>query len=1612
MADIKNNNKNNSKATVNNPHNRPSATTGSSSHVSTSTVQLYNPSVSSGDSGREEIRRREEERRRMDSSQKTGTVQQVPKETVLMESGRPDFVVLPQNFQSFLLPQGPIALTVNTVRTTYGILKEAKSATHLNTPVISADGYATTDILARTPDIQSPMVNNQGYVSLTTSSASTQGIGVGRLESINGSGTYKAVVSPAGNTYNSSGIINTSPKISTTPHTAGSIAPSVQVRNASPSILNEKGMISAETIGKSGIVSNRPNQANLSLTNAQNALMNKGINVKTMSSQEISAAINQGRIGNRKLSAADIQNLKMVQGSGVNGVRTLKMPGEGSAISGGKVPSQAKMSSAVQSSNAMKLSQSGQIAKGGKSASILDKSQAGIKKMPGDGGSVKPELLNKINSKQKQITGKINTGAEGMGVKVSKASTKSANATAKINKSGTTISMRAGKKGIPANRPTQRPGIFEGLFSRNRVAKMSFLNRHTAGEAVAVGVSVAMGVTLGVGALSPYRDALSTQPYMAYYNINGKDLTGYDNDGLPSVFEVEKWEDLCLAVEAGLYNTEFSGKGAPASNKTISQWLVDYMYDKVQNDIDSIESYRSVDTEKLELTDAFLDGYKILDSGILPDAVMNFYMRHVYIGTTVDNKVVDALRAESASSDLPEKLITPIETNNGIDNYVYVKDVDKTTNSFGIHFWNSRHMDYRRYYPEGGGLQYLGTNSIQIRFDDAPEGTYLAGWAFSKDADRPDFITFQHLDEYDFARMQAVANGSDSVDLYAVYLPKTTAVWLGYINVVSEDEIHPEDDGEFEPVIDSGDIGDAGDEPIDMSKHTDLSAYFTEQDRAIQYRFTDGFGGSQFISEDDSDLGYAYNMNALFKTILCMVVTATENNEAVTNKASAKNVTKNIEDYCDAILQLAINPAEGRTYTISYTTKDLIGTHATEYAESAVIEGQIFTGDTARFAAVINIDTDISIETLTKGDEIGDENGSYYKQFFCDENGHFRDDTEGTKYTFPGWTKENVEYCQIYTSYTDEDFRMMFNVVFPPAGEYAYMEGNDNCSRIFNALVEKGFSIAAALGVVGNLRVECPNLEHNDIDDNYSVVIDGVKYVSLAKVPEETWNKHFSGMKDWGSDNITIEDQVGLLMLKMNTYWLTAAEAMKTNTTQEGNSYIWYYQDKTETGANRSLGHNLDYRGKPVNVPDPVQNYLFFSYSSYQALSDIERAARGMCASFYMRYPEDGTELLMMADSNIEQRVAYAVTLNDRVVYGFNGDGVAMVAVQWALRIAADNSHGYGNQDRSATTDNSGNPDYDCSSFVSAAYRYAYKKVLGTDEVNGVNLDGWGFVAALDLGSIDRNLTSIGFIRLNLSQSEIIDKNLRPGDVLISSDGGHTEIYVGNNMRVGAHQDLDGWQVGDKSSSGGEISLINGIARYGDSSPWAFVYRCPYGGTSGNSKAKEKFMEEFNALNDVSKSSVVSEIIRRYGVSESWAKMLIGTTEREGYYDDPYLMYAWACALINDYSELSSESVYALMNPGWGVGDCGYCGNWYSRSAVEYGCPLHGSYDTASQTALKSVLIAVRNLDPLIYEVNGKLNVNNPPSNYYLIYDSDRYDCQVWGKKDTTPFVPIGAGTV
>ena len=135
-------------------------------------------------------------------------------------------------------------------------------------------------------------------------------------------------------------------------------------------------------------------------------------------------------------------------------------------------------------------------------------------------------------------------------------------------------------------------------------------------------------------------------------------------------------------------------------------------------------------------------------------------------------------------------------------------------------------------------------------------------------------------------------------------------------------------------------------------------------------------------------------------------------------------------------------------------------------------------------------------------------------------------------------------------------------------------------------------------------------------------------------------------------------------------------------------------------------------------------------------------------------------------------------------------------AVEWALKIADDNSHGYDQAGRWG-------PDYDCSSLVISAYKHA-----------GVPL------TCTYTGNMRSDMLNNGFAPVPTANLKT-GAGLKPGDVLLN-EVHHTAMYIGDGKVVHAAGNEYGKATGGKT--GDQTGKEIGVTAYFNF-PWDTVLR-------------------------------------------------------------------------------------------------------------------------------------------------------------------------------------------
>lgn len=156
-------------------------------------------------------------------------------------------------------------------------------------------------------------------------------------------------------------------------------------------------------------------------------------------------------------------------------------------------------------------------------------------------------------------------------------------------------------------------------------------------------------------------------------------------------------------------------------------------------------------------------------------------------------------------------------------------------------------------------------------------------------------------------------------------------------------------------------------------------------------------------------------------------------------------------------------------------------------------------------------------------------------------------------------------------------------------------------------------------------------------------------------------------------------------------------------------------------------------------------------------------------------------------------------------------------AIEFCVNIANDDSHGYDQTNRWG-------PDYDCSSLLIAGFEQAGCPVKTNGATNTRNMKEVFAKCGFETYTYSSNME---FVR---------------GDVLWRT--GHTEMYIGNGQRVGAHINENGETTGGKTGdqTGKEISVAN----FSTSENWETVLRLPQSGSPIIPVFKRKKRKGFN----------------------------------------------------------------------------------------------------------------------------------------------------------------------
>ena len=147
----------------------------------------------------------------------------------------------------------------------------------------------------------------------------------------------------------------------------------------------------------------------------------------------------------------------------------------------------------------------------------------------------------------------------------------------------------------------------------------------------------------------------------------------------------------------------------------------------------------------------------------------------------------------------------------------------------------------------------------------------------------------------------------------------------------------------------------------------------------------------------------------------------------------------------------------------------------------------------------------------------------------------------------------------------------------------------------------------------------------------------------------------------------------------------------------------------------------------------------------------------------------------------------------------------------------------------------------------------------------------------------------------------------------------------------------------------------------------------------------EEFLRRLESMRTPTLSDI-EKVAELNGLDKDYVVILLGTTKREGYEDDPYLYYGWASEMINKVVTIED------MQP-WDPYHSGEA-NYYSKTNVTQGYQEAQGIDTV----MKSVYLALTERNTKITECDGMYN--STPAEYNCIYKSSVYNCSIYELKN------------
>lgn len=331
-----------------------------------------------------------------------------------------------------------------------------------------------------------------------------------------------------------------------------------------------------------------------------------------------------------------------------------------------------------------------------------------------------------------------------------------------------------------------------------------------------------------------------------------------------------------------------------------------------------------------------------------------------------------------------------------------LKASDKTGDTLTITYHGTNTTVSHTYYSGSKTQQYFGNcDGMEDTLDI--DNKSLLGWAFQEHADGTDaddsIIAYDRYDKIsgDTISMLAEQYGGQ-LDLYAVYANAKARVKHDKIGVFTDD---------------------------DLSKGADE---YLNGDKAvtIRYAYRDKNGNMNYTDQNGAVTSAARAQ--IYKNILAMATIVTGN--------QTKHPDRYIR-YCEERMKDVIGGYAG--VSIDYTPVKLSGgTHDKEFRYTWHDGFTKYVAPGARLKVTATIYVTQNLEAMCKHDPT---NESYF-----DDNPDF--------FTFPGWTKVNINQAEVYAQLEDKEFCTLFNVIIPEIDPSLISGSGDGSDMVAAAMEE------------------------------------------------------------------------------------------------------------------------------------------------------------------------------------------------------------------------------------------------------------------------------------------------------------------------------------------------------------------------------------------------------------------------------------------------------------------------------------------------------------------------------------------------------------------------------